>query len=144
MPTAQCVVKRDPVTRGDEIALDDFGTGHSKLQHLHRFPVDVVKVPRPFVKDLAADPVSRAIVAGVVSMTRGMDVELIAEGIETPAQAEVLRGLGYRLGQGYLFSRLVEADAAQDMLAATAPARRPGRIRRPAFRLGFRRTLATA
>ena len=90
---------------GVELALDDFGTGYSSLGHLKRFPLDVVKVDRSLVDEVASDSDSRAIVGAAITMASALGRRVIAEGIETPEQMGVLRVLGCELGQGFLFAR---------------------------------------
>lgn len=93
--------------RGIKVALDDFGTGYSSLSYLHRFPLHALKIDRSFVCDLGPDsPASTlAVLRAITSLARSLDLEVIAEGIETEVQREVLTSLGCRLGQGFLFSR---------------------------------------
>ncbi|GAC1542271.1 MAG: hypothetical protein NVS3B12_30190 [Acidimicrobiales bacterium] len=95
---------------GVRLAIDDFGTGYSSLTHVLQFPVRVLKIDRSFVEGVATDRQSRAIVAAVVQLATGMGLTAVAEGIEEPDQAEVLRELGCPLGQGYLFGRPAAAD----------------------------------
>jgi EAL domain-containing protein (putative c-di-GMP-specific phosphodiesterase class I) len=95
---------------GVGVALDDFGTGHSSLAYLQRLPVDVVKIDRRFVAGLADDARDRAIVASVIELARALDTSVCAEGVDNPAQLDVLRRLGCPLYQGYLLSRPVPLD----------------------------------
>jgi diguanylate cyclase (GGDEF)-like protein len=92
---------------GIRVALDDFGTGYSSLSYLHRFPLHALKIDRSFVSDLGPDspPSTLAVLRAITSLARSLDLEVIAEGIETQTQREVLMSLGCRLGQGFLFSR---------------------------------------
>jgi diguanylate cyclase (GGDEF)-like protein/PAS domain S-box-containing protein len=85
---------------GVRFALDDFGTGYSTLTYLKRLPVQVLKIDRSFVHNMLEDPQDRAIVEGVVSLSRTFDCVAVAEGVETPAQARVLLELGCDIGQG--------------------------------------------
>jgi diguanylate cyclase (GGDEF)-like protein/PAS domain S-box-containing protein len=89
---------------GLRLALDDFGTGYSSLTYLKRFPVDAIKIDRSFVAGLGRDSDDEAIVASVVSLARAVGKDVVAEGVETPAQLEALRGLGVDHAQGFLWS----------------------------------------
>jgi diguanylate cyclase (GGDEF)-like protein/PAS domain S-box-containing protein len=95
---------------GVRIAIDDFGSGYSSLGYLQRFPVDVLKLDRSFVEDLQLDRPVGGVVRAIVELADGLDVRLVAEGIETAEQAEALRRRGCRYGQGFLYSRPVAAD----------------------------------
>jgi diguanylate cyclase (GGDEF)-like protein/PAS domain S-box-containing protein len=105
-------------TLGVRIALDDFGTGYSSLAHLHRFPVDVLKIDRTFVSAHAEQgPSGRGELArAMVELGRSLDLITVAEGIEEAAELEHFRGLGCPLGQGFLFARPAAADVAGDRL----------------------------
>ncbi len=81
-------------------ALDDFGTGYSTLTYLRQLPVQVLKIDRSFVHNMLADPQDRAIVEGVISLSRTFDCQVVAEGVETAAQARVLLDMGCEVGQG--------------------------------------------
>jgi EAL domain-containing protein (putative c-di-GMP-specific phosphodiesterase class I) len=100
------------------VAVDDYGTGYSSLQYLDRFAADVVKIDRSFVSNLVANEHTQKIVSSVLDMARALDLQSIAEGIETPEQLDVVRRLGCELGQGYLFSRPVAAEAICELLGA--------------------------
>lgn len=90
---------------GLSLAIDDFGTGYSSLAFLRRFPVDILKIDRTFVDGLGPDAEDSAIVAAVISLAETLELETIAEGVETIQQLELLRELGCRSAQGFLFSR---------------------------------------
>ncbi|HEX6712803.1 MAG TPA: EAL domain-containing protein [Thermoleophilaceae bacterium] len=90
---------------GVRLALDDFGTGYSALAYLKRFPFDIVKVDRSFVRGLGQDAGDSAIVGAVLGMARALGMEVVAEGIETEEQLACLRELGVELGQGFYFAR---------------------------------------
>ena len=89
---------------GVRTALDDFGTGYSSLIQLKHLRLDTLKVGRGFVRGLPDDARDRAIVASVVTLGTALGLEVIAEGVETEAQCDLLRGLGCRVGQGNLWS----------------------------------------
>jgi diguanylate cyclase (GGDEF)-like protein/PAS domain S-box-containing protein len=108
--------------RGVRVAIDDFGAGYSSLARLRALPVDVLKIDRSFVSDLD-EPGGHSLVEAIVHLGGTLGCELIAEGIETPAQAEQLRTVGCTLAQGYLFHRPLTADAV-DLLLSCAPSPR--------------------
>jgi diguanylate cyclase (GGDEF)-like protein len=95
---------------GVSLALDDFGTGYSSLSHLQRFPIDVVKIDRSFVADLATNPSSHSIVEALIELSRKMGMTITAEGIETQEQHSELASLGCDNCQGSHFARPVAAD----------------------------------
>jgi EAL domain-containing protein (putative c-di-GMP-specific phosphodiesterase class I) len=88
---------------GVQIALDDFGTGYASLSHLKHFPVDVLKIDRSFVKNLGIGEDDAAIVRAVVSLGRSLNIQIVAEGIETVEQEAYLKRFRCHIGQGYLF-----------------------------------------
>ncbi|MGH8889364.1 MAG: putative bifunctional diguanylate cyclase/phosphodiesterase [Acidothermaceae bacterium] len=96
---------------GVRIALDDFGTGYSSLSYLRRFKIDVLKLDRSFVSGLLGSSQDRAITRAVIDLASHLDLELVAEGIETVEQLDLLRQLGCRLGQGYLLHRPMPVDS---------------------------------
>ena len=110
---------------GVRIALDDFGTGYSSLSHLRDYPVDVVKIDRSFIDKVTTDDEVRAIVCAVIDLAKSLNIEVVAEGVETEAQKQLLIRQGCELGQGYLFGRAVEADEVPVLLQAATP---PSRI----------------
>lgn len=99
------------------LALDDFGTGYSSLNYLRRLPVDYVKIDRAFVSGIASDSEEWALGVAIVKVATSLGKRTLAEGIETAAQLAHLRSLGCDLGQGYLFARPLEADAAEAFLS---------------------------
>ena len=114
---------------GAKIYLDDFGTGFSSLSHLHKLPVDALKIDRSFVKSLAlAD--RPAIVESILALARTMNTSVVAEGIETDIQARELERLGCTHAQGYLFSRPLSAKAAEALIIANEPLG-PKRVKAP-------------
>ena len=94
---------------GMKVSLDDFGTGCSSLSHLRDFPVDLVKIDMSFVQQMTENPEIRAIVTAVVKLARSLSIDVVAEGVETPAQLELLRAIGCHMAQGHLFGAAVEA-----------------------------------
>ena len=110
---------------GVRLALDDFGQGYSSLSYLKRFPLDVLKVDKAFVDGLVDNPEDRAIVRSVVALARELGISVTAEGIETARQLEHVKSLGCHVGQGYWFSRPVEADAITELLGGARDGREP-------------------
>ena len=91
--------------QGVVLALDDFGTGYSSLSYLRLLPIHVVKIDRSFVADVSTSRDNAAIVKATVAMAKGLDLEVVAEGVETAEEVDVLRTCGVDRMQGYLFSR---------------------------------------
>jgi diguanylate cyclase (GGDEF)-like protein len=107
---------------GVRISLDDFGTGSSSLSHLRDFPVDVIKIDQTFVARMGDEPDIGAIVSAVIDLAASLSLEVVAEGIETPAQAALLRRKGCSIGQGYHFGKAVRAGAVPQLLSDSAAA----------------------
>ncbi len=107
---------------GLSLALDDFGTGYSTLSSLHQLPVDRVKIDRSFVSQLETSAHHRALVKATVEVAQSLGMGTVAEGIETPGQAQVLQALQCQKGQGYWFGRPMPAAALADWLVARQPA----------------------
>jgi diguanylate cyclase (GGDEF)-like protein/PAS domain S-box-containing protein len=101
---------------GVEMSIDDFGTGYSSLSYLHRLPIDTLKVDRSFVSQLSRNDENREIVRTIVTLAQSLGLKVVAEGIETTEQMAQLQMLKCEGGQGYLFSRAVEAEAASELL----------------------------
>ncbi|MGH2705819.1 MAG: sensor domain-containing protein [Actinomycetota bacterium] len=110
---------------GIHVAIDDFGTGYSSLSYLGLFPVDVLKIDRAFVVDVAKGYEEAAVARAVVSLAGHFRMETLAEGIEEPEQAAALRNLGCALGQGYLYARPLGAEAFRAFIATPSVTRLP-------------------
>ncbi|QLE55832.1 EAL domain-containing protein [Nostoc sp. TCL26-01] len=106
--------------RGIQISIDDFGTGYSSLNYLHRLPINSLKVDRSFVNQIQSGKKNAQIVETIVALSNHLELDAIAEGIETPAQLEWLQHLGYKFGQGYLFSQPLSHEQAEALLASRA------------------------
>jgi EAL domain-containing protein (putative c-di-GMP-specific phosphodiesterase class I) len=103
---------------GVELAVDDFGTGYSALSYMRSFPIDTLKIDRSFTSGIDQDPEKAGIVRAIVEMGHRLRLKIVTEGIEQPAEAALLRDFRSDYGQGYLFSRPVEAAAIGELLAA--------------------------
>jgi diguanylate cyclase (GGDEF)-like protein len=95
---------------GIELALDDFGTGYSSLSYLTAFPFDKIKIDKSFIRNLTLHPRSSAIISSIVTLARGLDMSVTAEGVETREEFERLKALGVNFAQGYLFGRPQPVD----------------------------------
>ena len=105
---------------GVRLAIDDFGTGYSSLSYLQRFPMDVLKIDKAFVDDVALGGSQAALARTIVALGETLSLDTVAEGIETPEQSAALVAMGCRVGQGYWFARPVPAPEITAMLAAGA------------------------
>ncbi|WP_296844118.1 EAL domain-containing protein [Thiobacillus sp.] len=101
---------------GVAVAIDDFGTGYSSLAHLKRFPLDILKIDRYFVKDIPHAPINEALIGSILALCRGLKLGTVAEGVENREQLDVLRKLGCQVVQGYFISRPVPADEIAALL----------------------------
>ena len=119
-PTSAAKLLQELRDFGVKIYLDDFGTGYSSLSHLHKLPVDALKIDRSFVKSLLL-PDRSPIVESILALARTLNTSVVAEGIEDEVQARELERLGCTHAQGYLFSRPVSAKAAEEIVGANKP-----------------------
>jgi EAL domain-containing protein (putative c-di-GMP-specific phosphodiesterase class I) len=107
---------------GITIAIDDFGTGYSALGYLKRFPIDVLKIDRSFIRDVMIDHDSTELVKAIIHMARSLNLELVAEGVETETHETFLRTHGCQLAQGYFYSKPVPAQEFNALpMLASAP-----------------------
>ncbi len=102
---------------GVQLAIDDFGTGYSSLSYLQRFPIDILKIAKPFIEELGAGPDKSALARAIIGLGDTLRLRTIAEGIETPAQVAALLELGCNMGQGYHFSTALTATQLEHALA---------------------------
>jgi len=107
--------------KGVRFAIDDFGTGYSSLSYLRDLPIEKLKIDRSFVRGIPGDPKSLAITSAIVSLAHTLHLEVLAEGVETAAQVEVLRDLGCDTMQGYHYSRPVPARDFPLLVAGVEP-----------------------
>jgi PAS domain S-box-containing protein len=101
---------------GVRLSIDDFGTGYSSLSYLRRFPMDTLKIDRSFVQNLSGNPENLEIVRTIVSLARNLGLDVVAEGAETAAEIEHLKGLQCDFCQGYFFSKPVNSEQATNLL----------------------------
>jgi EAL domain-containing protein (putative c-di-GMP-specific phosphodiesterase class I) len=113
---------------GVSLHMDDFGTGYSSLSHLHRFPFDVLKIDRSFVQRMPTGEQPLQIVQTILELARVLGMDVVAEGIETEEQLHLLKEMGCRYGQGYLFSKPLPAAAIERLLASPQAFLRAGEV----------------
>ena len=116
-PTAVVAILEQLKALGVQISIDDFGTGHSSLSYLHRFPINSLKIDRSFVSAMSSE--QSGIVSAIIGLAHALQLEVIAEGVETAPHLAQLTELGCEYGQGYLFAKPLDASRAR-MLLATA------------------------
>jgi EAL domain-containing protein (putative c-di-GMP-specific phosphodiesterase class I) len=105
---------------GVQTSIDDFGTGYAVLSHLKTLPIDTLKIDPRFVRELGTNADDLAIVRAIIGLANAFNIQLVAEGVETPAAALALMQYGCRRAQGYLFSRPITGDAMESLLASRA------------------------
>jgi EAL domain-containing protein (putative c-di-GMP-specific phosphodiesterase class I) len=111
---------------GVAVAVDDFGTGFSALSYLTRFPISTLKIDRSFVSDIERDRKRAELVKAIVGISKALELKLVAEGVETEAQAEFLLRAGCQEAQGYLFGKpMPEAEFDACFRASLATPARP-------------------
>lgn len=99
------------------VAMDDFGTGYSSLAYLKKFPIQLLKIDRTFIKEMDRDPEDRTIVKAIIAMAQALDIKVIAEGVERAEQLDLLKAFGCDLAQGFYFSKPVPAAEFTELLA---------------------------
>jgi EAL domain-containing protein (putative c-di-GMP-specific phosphodiesterase class I) len=110
---------------GVRLAIDDFGTGYSSLSYLQRFPIDILKIAKPFVDDVGTGQGHPALARAIIALGETLSLRTIAEGIELREQWHGLRALGCEMGQGYFFARPLTADAMGELIADNARVNTP-------------------
>jgi EAL domain-containing protein (putative c-di-GMP-specific phosphodiesterase class I) len=106
---------------GVSVAIDDFGTGYSSLSYLHRFPIHTMKIDQSFVKEIYDGDGHYPVILAIISIARGLNLHLVAEGVETEIQANYLRANGCETMQGYLFHRPISLSNFITVLRNQAP-----------------------
>ena len=106
---------------GLRLALDDFGTGYSSLAYLQKLPIDVLKIDKAFVHGLGKNPSDAEIVRLILALAQTLNLETVAEGVETPEHMLRLKKMGCYLGQGYAFSPAISPEDAEELLRSSQP-----------------------
>lgn len=122
--------------KGVSVALDDFGTGFASLTHLLNFPVDIIKIDKSFIDGLLNDRSSQLIVESLIDLSRKLGMSVVAEGIESEAQAKRLRELGCNFGQGYYFARPGDTVSTTRLLRTSAQRHPRFEDKRSKFKFG--------
>jgi EAL domain-containing protein (putative c-di-GMP-specific phosphodiesterase class I) len=104
---------------GLRIAVDDFGTGYSGLSHLQQLPIDILKIDKSFIDELSTDNQGTNLVQGIINLGESLALDVVAEGIEESEQADQLRAMRSKHGQGFFFSRPMNPDAVRALLSST-------------------------
>jgi EAL domain-containing protein (putative c-di-GMP-specific phosphodiesterase class I) len=108
--------------RNIQLSIDDFGQGYSSLSYLHRFPINILKIDRAFVSQMSEGGENIEIVRTIVILAHTLNMSVVAEGVETQKQVDILKKLGCEFGQGYLFARPLTAADAEHAIATSIKA----------------------
>ena len=111
------LIIQDLCEHGVKIAMDDFGTGYSSLSYIRYYPFDILKIDKEFIDDLVTDPKSMRLVEATLAMAKSLDIDVVAEGIETAEQAELLTQKGCKYAQGYFYARPLNEKALEAWLS---------------------------
>jgi EAL domain-containing protein (putative c-di-GMP-specific phosphodiesterase class I) len=117
---------------GVRLDIDDFGTGYSSLSRLQHFPVDRLKIDRSFISRMDTDVETREIIRIIIMLAHGLGLKVVAEGVETQVQADMLNDLNCELAQGYLYSRPVPSETIDQLLSNRRPPDIPARLAKAA------------
>ncbi|WP_116473832.1 putative bifunctional diguanylate cyclase/phosphodiesterase [Zobellella maritima] len=132
-PEVAVNVLRNINQQGIQVSLDDFGTGYSSLSYLKMLPLDVLKIDRSFVNDIGGDPSHEAILKAIVSLSKNLNLRVVAEGVETEAQLTFLRQLHCHSIQGYFVSKPKSAEQIEELLRSAKQGCLPGLLPAPAL-----------
>jgi len=132
-----CTELKQLVDMGVKLSIDDFGTGYSSLSYVKRMPVSVLKIDQSFVKNIVSDPSDEAIVRAIITLGRSLNLQVVAEGVETSEQAEKLRIEDCDILQGYLFAKPMGEPELVQFLEQANHGDRPGHT-------GYRRAISPA
>jgi EAL domain-containing protein (putative c-di-GMP-specific phosphodiesterase class I) len=116
---------------GIRIGIDDFGTGYSSLAYLHRLPLDLLKIDKSFVRNMHTCSETREIVRTIIALAQSLNLDVVAEGVETPEQQQLLFEMRSTHAQGYLYSKPMPGDAVESFLDKYNPLLPPSQRRRP-------------
>ena len=105
---------------GVQLSIDDFGTGYSSLARLHHFPIDELKIDRSFIDSMSNGSENSEIVEAIIALAQKLNLDVTAEGIETPGQLAKLRELKCKYGQGFFFSHPLDSQAARELILANS------------------------
>jgi EAL domain-containing protein (putative c-di-GMP-specific phosphodiesterase class I) len=108
---------------GVSIAIDDFGTGYSSLSYLKRLPLDILKIDRSFIKDMPDDGDDTAITSAIIAMAHQLQLKVVAEGVETETQMNILRDFGCEIGQGYYYCKPIPAEEFEQHISKQTQAK---------------------
>ena len=109
-------ILRELKQMGLRVAIDDFGTGYSSLAYLKRFPLDILKIDRSFIRDIPGDRDNEAIAAAIIAMAHSLNLEVIAEGVETENQLAFVREHGCDAVQGFIFSPALPGEEIKEFI----------------------------